>query len=64
MHADQLLAYRLTQLQFADPHALFEGLDRIRALYGGLLAEFGVIDRGDSPGLTVDALHCGTTRSL
>jgi hypothetical protein len=39
------------------PDGVFEGLDRIRALYGGLLAEFGVIDRGDSPGLTVDALH-------
>lgn len=39
------------------PDGVFEGRDRIRALYAGLLAEFGVIDRGDSPGLTLDALH-------
>lgn len=39
------------------PDGVFEGRERIRALYGGLLAEFGVIDRGDSAGLIVDALH-------
>lgn len=39
------------------PDGVFDGLDRIRTLYGGLLAEFGVIDRGDSPGLTIDVLH-------
>ena len=39
------------------PDGIFEGRDRIRALYAGLLSEFGVIDRGDSPGLTIDALH-------
>jgi hypothetical protein len=39
------------------PDGVFEGLGRIRALYQGLLAEFGVIDRGDSPGLSIDALH-------
>lgn len=39
------------------PDGVFEGLEQIRALYGGLLAEFGVIDRGDSPGLTFDTLH-------
>ncbi len=39
------------------PDGVFEGPEQIRALYGGLLAEFGTIDRGDSPGLTVDALH-------
>jgi len=39
------------------PDGVFEGLDRIRALYAGLLAEFGVIDRGDSPGLSIDMLH-------
>jgi hypothetical protein len=39
------------------PDGVFEGLDRIRALYQGLLAEFGVIDRGDSPGITIDVLH-------
>jgi hypothetical protein len=39
------------------PDGVFEGRERIRALYQGLLAEFGVIDRGDSPGLTFDALH-------
>lgn len=39
------------------PDGVFEGPERIRTLYGGLLAEFGVIDRGDSPGLTFDALH-------
>lgn len=36
---------------------VFEGRERIRALYQDLLTEFGVIDRGDSPGLTFDALH-------
>ncbi len=39
------------------PDGVYEGLGQIRALYGGLLAEFGAIDRGDSPGLTFDALH-------
>jgi len=39
------------------PDGIFAGRERIRALYAGLLAEFGVIDRGDSPGLTIDALH-------
>lgn len=39
------------------PDGVFEGRERIRALYQGLLAEFGIIDRGDSPGLTFDALH-------
>ena len=39
------------------PDGVFEGLERIRALYGDLLAEFGIIDNGDSPGLTLDALH-------
>ncbi len=39
------------------PNGVFEGPERIRTPYGGLLAEFGVIDRGDSPGLTFDALH-------
>lgn len=39
------------------PDGTFEGRERIRVLYQGLLAEFGVIDRGDSPGLTLDALH-------
>ncbi|MBW8329471.1 MAG: hypothetical protein K0M48_10075 [Thiobacillus sp.] len=39
------------------PDGVFKGPERIRTLYGGLLAEFGVIDRGDSPGLTFDALH-------
>lgn len=39
------------------PDGVFEGLARIRVLYAGLLAEFGIIDRGDSPGLALDALH-------
>ena len=39
------------------PDGIFEGLEQIRTLYGGLLAEFGVIDHGDSPGLTIDTLH-------
>jgi hypothetical protein len=39
------------------PEGVFEGPQQIRALYGGLLAEFGTIDRGDSPGLSIDALH-------
>jgi ketosteroid isomerase-like protein len=39
------------------PDDVFEGRERIRAVYQGLLAEFGCIDRGDSPGLAVDVLH-------
>jgi ketosteroid isomerase-like protein len=39
------------------PDGIFEGRDRIRAVYQGLLAEFGTIDKGDSPGINVDALH-------
>lgn len=39
------------------PDGVFEGRGRIRALYRGLLEEFGVIGRGDSPGLTFDVLH-------
>ncbi len=39
------------------PDGVYEGPEQIRELYGGLLAEFGNIDRGDSPGLTFDALH-------
>ena len=39
------------------PEGTFEGPEQIRALYDGLLAEFGTIDRGDSPGLSIDALH-------
>ncbi len=39
------------------PEGVFEGRDRIRALYQGLLAEFGNIEKGDSPGISVDALH-------
>lgn len=39
------------------PDGVYEGPEQIRELYGGLLAEFGNIDRGDSPGLTFDVLH-------
>lgn len=39
------------------PDGIFEGRERIRALYQNLLAEFGRIDRGDSPGLAFDVLH-------
>jgi ketosteroid isomerase-like protein len=39
------------------PDGVFEGLDQIRGLYQGLLAEFGVINRGDSPGIHIDTLH-------
>lgn len=39
------------------PDGVFEGRERIRAVYQDLLAEFGCIDRGDSPGLTFDVLH-------
>jgi hypothetical protein len=39
------------------PDGVFEGRERIRLVYQGLLAEFGTIDRGDSPGIVVDALH-------
>jgi hypothetical protein len=36
---------------------VFEGRDRIRSVYQGLLAEFGTIDRGDSRGIVLDALY-------
>jgi len=36
---------------------VFEGREQIRALYQNLLAEFGRIDRGDSPGFTFDVVH-------
>jgi len=36
---------------------VFEGHDQIRKVYAGLLAEFGVINRGDSPGFTIEKLH-------
>lgn len=39
------------------PDGVFEGRAQIRALYQALLAEFGVIDNGDSPGIAVDALQ-------
>lgn len=39
------------------PDGIFEGLEQIRTLYQGLLAEFGVIKQGDSPGFTFDTLH-------
>lgn len=39
------------------PDGAFEGRAQIRELYKGLLEEFGVIDRGDSPGFSIDALH-------
>lgn len=38
------------------PDGVFEGRDQIRSVYQGLLAEFGTIDRGDSPGIVLDAL--------
>jgi ketosteroid isomerase-like protein len=39
------------------PDGVFEGRERIRSVYQGLLAGSGTIDRGDSPGITIDALH-------
>jgi len=39
------------------PDGVFEGLEQIRVLYSRLLEEFGVIDRGDSPGINIDMLH-------
>ena len=39
------------------PDGVFKGRDQIRAVYRNLLAEFGAIDRGDSPGLVLDALY-------
>lgn len=39
------------------PDGVFEGREWIRVLYQNLLAEFGCIDRGDSPGLKFDVLH-------
>lgn len=39
------------------PDGVFEGRERIRSVYQGLLTEFGTIDRGDSPGIFLDALH-------
>jgi len=39
------------------PDGVFEGLAKIRSLYQDLLTEFGIIDRGDSPGLHIDKLR-------
>lgn len=39
------------------PDGVFEGPDPIRALYRGLLEEFGTITRGDSSGFAFDAVH-------
>ncbi|MBE0613282.1 MAG: nuclear transport factor 2 family protein [Burkholderiales bacterium] len=39
------------------PDGVFQGIEQIRTVYDGLLAEFGNIDRGDSPGLWVDTMH-------
>ena len=38
------------------PDGVFEGVAQIRMLYQNLLTEFGVIDRGDSPGIDFDTL--------
>jgi hypothetical protein len=38
------------------PEGVFEGREQIRAVYQGLLDEFGTIDRGDSPGIVLDTL--------
>lgn len=38
------------------PDGVFEGREQIRPVYQGLLAEFGTIDRGDSPGIVLDTL--------
>jgi len=38
------------------PDGVFEGPEQIRSVYQGLLAEFGNIDRGDSPGIVLDTL--------
>jgi hypothetical protein len=38
------------------PDDVFEGPERIREMYQKLLEEFGVIVRGDSPGIFVDTL--------
>lgn len=38
------------------PDGVFEGHEQIRSVYQGLLAEFGTIDRGDSPGIVLDTL--------
>ena len=39
------------------PDGIFEGQDSIRTVYEGLLNEFGSINDGDSPGISVDILH-------
>jgi len=39
------------------PETIYEGQDEIRVLYAQLLAEFGSIDRGDSPGISIDVLQ-------
>lgn len=38
------------------PDGVFEGRERIRSVYQKLLAEFGTIDKGDSPGIVVEQL--------
>lgn len=39
------------------PDGIFEGLTQIRTFYQGLLADFGVINQGDSPGFTFETIH-------
>ncbi|HEY9051714.1 MAG TPA: nuclear transport factor 2 family protein [Gammaproteobacteria bacterium] len=39
------------------PDGVFEGKQQIRKVYAALLDEFGCIDRGDSPGILLDAMY-------
>lgn len=39
------------------PDGVFEGKEQIRRLYQGLLAEFGVINNGDSPGININTIY-------
>jgi ketosteroid isomerase-like protein len=39
------------------PQGVFTGTDGARHVFSGLIAEFGSISRGDSPGFTFDAKH-------
>jgi hypothetical protein len=35
----------------------YEGREQIRTLYQNLLSQYGVIDRGDSPGIAIDTVR-------
>lgn len=54
---DKVLADFANDAIVITPDGVFEGKNSIRTIYEGLLAEFGNINAGDSPGILPDVLH-------